>query len=166
MNNLKKIGLTALGTTLIASSAFAADMSVTGGASISFDQTSDKVGGSSVYMGDSINFNASGEMDNGVTVVVHYEIDGGALDDHSITLGFAEMGSLNFAGSGGSTSMSAMDDMMPNAYEEAFDVVAGTPTVINGVSGGNSFKYTSEDMGGAVATIAVAPQTLVPIAIK
>jgi outer membrane protein OmpU len=154
MNKLKTIGLTALGTTLIASSAFAADMSVTGGASISFDQTSDKVGGSSVYMGDSINFNASGEMDNGVTVAVHYEIDGGALDDHSITLGFTEMGSLNFAGSGGSTSMSAMDDMMPNAYEEAFDVVAGTPTVINGVSGGNSFKYTSEDMGGAVATIA------------
>jgi outer membrane protein OmpU len=48
MNNLKKIGLTALGTTLIASSAFAADMSVTGGASLSYDQTSDTVGGSSV----------------------------------------------------------------------------------------------------------------------
>ena len=42
MNNFKKIGLTALGTTLIASSAFAADMSVSGGASISFDQTDDK----------------------------------------------------------------------------------------------------------------------------
>ena len=154
MNNLKKIGLTALGTTLIASSAFAADMSVSGGASISYDQTSDVAGGSSVYMGDSINFNASGEMDNGVTVGVHYEIDGGALDDHSITLGFTDMGSLNFAGSGGSTSMSAMDDKTPNAYEESWDIVTGTPTVINGESGANSFLYTSASMGGAVFTMA------------
>jgi outer membrane protein OmpU len=159
MNNLKKIGLTALGTTLIASSAFAADMSVSGGASISFDQTSDKVGGSSVYMGDSINFAASGEMDNGVTVAVAYEIDGGALDDHGITFGFADMGTLTFDGSGGGSSLSSMDDVTPNAYEESWDIVAGTPTVINGESGKNSFKYTSEDMGGAVATIAYLNDT-------
>jgi len=154
MNNLKKIGLTALGTTLIASSAFAADMSVSGGASLSFDQTSDKVGGSSVYMGDSINFDASGEMDNGMTVAVNYEIDGGALDDHSFTLGTADMGSLTFAGGGGGSSFSSMDDKTPNAYEESWDIVAGTPTVINGMSGDNSMKYTSADLGGAVFTLA------------
>jgi outer membrane protein OmpU len=154
MNNLKKIGLTALGTTLIASSAFAADMSVTGGASISFDQTSDKVGGSNVYMGDSINFKANGEMDNGVTVAVAYEIDGGALDDHSITLGLADMGTLRFGGHGDGSSLSSMDDMTPNAYEESWDIVAGTPSVINGQSGDNSFKYTSASIGGAVATVA------------
>jgi outer membrane protein OmpU len=153
MNNLKKIGLTALGTTLIASSAFAADMSVTGGASISFDQTSDKVGGSSIYMGDSINFTASGEMDSGVTVAVAYEIDGGALDDHSITFGMVNGGTLRFGGSGDGTSLSSMDDVMPNAYEESWDIVAGTPTVINGESGNNSFKYTSADMGGALVTV-------------
>jgi len=154
MNNLKKIGLTALGTTLIASSSFAAEMSVSGGASISYDQTSDKVGGSSVYMGDSLNFNASGEMDNGMTVAVHYEIDGGALDDHSFTIGTTDMGSLNFAGGGGGTSLSAMDDKTPNAYEESWDIVAGKPTVINGLSGDNSFKYTSANLGGAVVTMA------------
>jgi outer membrane protein OmpU len=154
MNNLKKIGLTALGTTLIASSAFAADMSVTGGASLSYDQTSDKVGGSSVYMGDSINFRASGEMDNGMTVAVHYEIDGGALDDHSFTLGTADMGSLTFDGSGGGSSLSSMDDVTPNAYEESWDIVAGTPTIINGMSGTNSMKYTSADLNGAVVTLA------------
>ena len=154
MNNLKKIGLTALGTTLIASSAFAADMSVTGAASISFDQTSDKVGGSSIYMGDSINFTASGEMDSGVTVAVAYEIDGGALDDHSITFGMVNGGTLRFGGHGDGTSLSSMDDVMPQAYEESFDIVAGTPTVINGESGNNSFKYTSADMGGAVVTVA------------
>jgi len=154
MNNLKKIGLTALGTTLIASSAFAAEMSVTGAASISVDQTSDKVGGTNVYMGDSLNFKANGEMDNGVTVAVAYEIDGGALDDHSITFGFDGNGNLRFGGHGDGTSLSSMDDKTPNAYEESWDIVKGKPTVINGTSGDNSFKYTSESMGGAVATLA------------
>jgi len=160
MNNLKKIGLTALGTTLIASSAIAADFSVSGGASISMDQTDSKKG-TSIYMGDSLNFAANGEMDNGVTVAVAYEIDGGNLDDHSFTLGTADMGSLRFGGSGDGTSVSSMDDMMPNAYEESFDVIdnngataGGTPTVINGQSGGNSFKYTSADLNGTVLTIA------------
>tara|TARA_B100000787_G_scaffold150488_1_gene123059 strand:+ start:829 stop:1749 length:921 start_codon:yes stop_codon:yes gene_type:complete len=154
MNNLKKIGLTALGTTLIASSAFAADMSVSGGASISFDQVNDKAGGSTVSMGDSINFAANGEMDNGMTVAVAYEIDGGALDDHSFTIGTTDMGSLTFAGGGGGSSLSSMDDVTPNAYEESWDIVAGKPTVINGQSGSNSFKYKSADFGGAVVTAA------------
>ena len=39
MNTFKKVGLTALGTSLIATSAFAADMSVTGGASITYAGT-------------------------------------------------------------------------------------------------------------------------------
>ena len=155
MNKLKTIGLTAFGTTLIASSAFAAEMSVSGGASLTLDST-DQNGnrGNGFYMGDSINFNASGEMDNGFSVAVHYEIDGGALDDHSFSLGLNDAGTLTFAGSGGSTSMSAMDDKTPNAYEESWDIVAGTPTVINGVSGANSFLYTSPTVQGATVTVA------------
>ena len=39
MNTFKKVGLTALGTSLIATSAFAADLAVTGGASITFAGT-------------------------------------------------------------------------------------------------------------------------------
>ena len=156
MNKLKTLGLTALGTALISTSAFAADMSVTGGASISFDDTNRGKAnrGNGMYMGDSINFNASGEMDNGVGVAVHYEIDGGALDDHSITLTLGEMGSINFNGSGGSLAVGAMDDVMPNAYEESWDVVAGADAnVINGVSGASSIKYTSPTVSGASFSI-------------
>ena len=36
MNKLHKVGLTALATSLVASSAFAGDLSVSGGASISY----------------------------------------------------------------------------------------------------------------------------------
>ena len=46
MNNLKKIGLTALGTALVSSSAFAGSLDVTGTAGITY------VGNSSVDNGD------------------------------------------------------------------------------------------------------------------
>ena len=163
MNKLTKVGLTALGTTLIASSAFAAEMSVTGGASISLQNvSSDQVAGAvattegnGFSMGDSINFNASGEMDNGFTASVHYEIDGGALDDHSITIGLGDAGSINFAGKGGSSALSAIDDVTPNAYEESWDIITGADTqIINGVTGANMFKYTSPSVGGATFAMA------------
>ena len=156
MNKLKTLGLTALGTALISTSAFAADLSVTGGASISFDDTNRGKAnrGNGMYMGDSINFKASGEMDNGVGVAVHYEIDGGALDDHSINFTLGEMGSINFNGSGGSLALGAVDDVMPNAYEESWDVVAGADAnVINGVSGAGSLKYTSPTVSGASVSV-------------
>jgi outer membrane protein OmpU len=41
MNNLKKIGLTALATTLVASSVFAGEMSVNGNASIAMQHATD-----------------------------------------------------------------------------------------------------------------------------
>ena len=130
MNKLKTIGLTALGTALISTSAFAADMSVSGGASISFDDTNrgkaDR--GNGFYMGDSINFAASGEMDNGMSVAVNYEIDGGALDDHKIVIGLPDMGSITFAGHGGSSALSMVDDVMPTAYEEPWDILTTSTT--------------------------------------
>jgi outer membrane protein OmpU len=156
MNKLKTIGLTALGTTLIASSAFAAEMSVSGSASISFDDTNRGHGtrGNGFYMGDSIKFNASGEMDNGVSVAVYYEIDGGALDDHNIVLGLNDMGTLEFNGHGSSLAVGAVDDVMPQAYEESFDIILGSDAdIINGVSGNGSFKYTSPTVQGATVAI-------------
>ena len=156
MNKLKTIGLTALGTALISTSAFAADMSVSGNASISFDDNNrgkaDR--GNGFYMGDSINFKASGEMDNGVSVAVNYEIDGGTLDDHKIVLGLPAMGTITFNGHGESLAMGAMDDKMPNAYEESWDAVTGADTnVINGVSGNSSMLYTSESYAGLTLNV-------------
>jgi len=156
MIKLKTIGLTALGTALISTSAFAADMSVSGGASISFDDTNRGKGdrGNGFYMGDSINFAASGEMDNGMSVAVNYEIDGGALDDHKIVIGLPDMGSITFNGGGEVLAMGAMDDVMPNAYEESWDIVAGADASnVNGVSGASSFKYTSENYSGLTLNV-------------
>ena len=163
MNNFKKIGLSALAGSLVAVSAHAAEFSVSGSASITMDRpTVDKgvATGNDFSMGDSLSFNASGETDGGLGVAVMYEIDNGALDDYDMTLS-GDWGSLKFNGSGSSSALGAIDDVTPNAYEEAWDIVdydgtltVGAPTVIGGGGGTNMFIYTSPSFSGATITAA------------
>ena len=157
MNNLKKIGLSALAGSLVSFSAGAAEMSVSGGAAIYFDDTNrgKATRGNGFYMGDSLNFSASGETDNGIAITVKYEIDGGTLDDYSLSMG-GDWGTLVFDGHGASSAMGAVDDVTPNAYEEAWDIIdvdgtsaSGSPLVIGGGGGDNAFIYTSPSVSGA-----------------
>ena len=162
MNNLRKIGLSALAGSLATFSVNAADVSISGSGSISFDDTNrgkaDR--GNGFYMGDSLKFNMSGETDGGLGIAVYYEIDGGALDDYNLKMS-GDWGTLTFDGHGGSSAFGAIDDKTPNAYEESWDIIdtdgtaaAGSPTVINGGGGNNMFIYTSPSMGGATLTAA------------
>ena len=161
MNNLKKIGLSALAGSLASVSAHAAEVSVSGSASITMDRPSKShVTGNDFSMGDSLNFNMSGETDGGLGVAVFYEIDNGALDDYDMTLS-GEFGSLKFNGSGTSSAVGAIDDVTPNAYEEAWDVLdtdgtatSGSPLVIGGGGGTNMFIYTSPSFSGFTVTAA------------
>jgi outer membrane protein OmpU len=153
MNNFKKVGLTALAGSLIASSAFAASMSVTGGADISLMNSSNADQGNSFSSGDSLNFSGSGELDNGMVVTSNVEIDGGTYDDRSVVIEMPEMGTLKFQQSG-DTAMSAVDDVMPTAYDASWDVLGSSTTApaagqtlkattIGGYSTGNNFFYTA-----------------------
>ena len=163
MNNFKKIGLSALAGSLVAVSAHAAEFSVSGSASITMDRPVLDKGvatGNDFSMGDSLTFDASGETDGGLGVAVMYEIDGGALDDYDMTLS-GDWGSLKFNGSGASSALGAVDDVTPNAYEEAWDIVdydgtltVGAPTIIGGGGGTNMFIYTSPSFSGATITAA------------
>ena len=169
MNNFKKIGLSALAGSMVAMSAQAGDMAVTGVATMSMTKGSE-TGKTTYSMNNHVNFSGTTELDNGLTITYAMELDGdegdvgdqpasGGVDNPSITIATDGMGTLVFAGEGGSSSMSAMDDKTPNAYEEAFDGLnsSSTAVVINGHSANNMFTYTSENMGGAVATVAFVP---------
>ena len=178
MNKLTKIGLSALAGSLVAISAHAGSLSVSGSASISFaDGDTDNAGGTAAEanqwtMGDSLTFSGGGELDNGMSVAVKYEYDddegdangGGSnqpgFDSHSVTLSSAEMGSITFAGHGGATNMDNMDDKTPNAFEESWDGVseADEETLVNGITGHNSFFYKAPSMGGATFSVAYVPQ--------
>ena len=99
MNNFKKVGLTALAGSLIATSAYAGEMSVAGGASIEMKNNSGSSGGKGWAMGNQLTFSGSGELDNGLNVSLSFVIDQGdneidvdtdgseaPFDSHSVTV--------------------------------------------------------------------------------
>jgi outer membrane protein OmpU len=159
MNNLKKVGLTALATSLITTSAFAGAVSVTGSASINLANQSNSTQSNGFSSGDSLNFTGSGELDNGMSVTMKQEIDGGVMDDRSVAISMDGLGTLTFHNHGGSTAMSAVDDVMPTAYGESWDVIghastsasltagqAGKEGAIGGYATNNSFFYDVPEM--------------------
>ena len=153
MNKLKKIGLTALGTSLVASSAIAADASLTG--NVGYTWSSEEVGTSTTdgigYEAD-FNMSVSGEMDNGWTAT------GSLLLTESATLSSSwtslTMGSLGtvIVGNGYGGVGQAFDDVTPKAYEENHDGMK-TQTAIDSVGanmGNSSLMYfgPTVDLGG------------------
>ena len=143
--NIKKIGLTALAGSLVSiSAANAGSLSASGAASITFSGNDAGTGGNGLSMSDTVNFVGSGEMDNGMTVTASFELDNNAvggsgeyMDSRSIKIDTNGMGTITFAGHGGSSAMGAVDDVMPTAYGESFDIL-GTANDQTGATTGTS----------------------------
>jgi outer membrane protein OmpU len=160
MNNLKKIGLTALGTAMVATSAQAASLSVSGATSIFFGGEDNSNAGNGWSMTDQIDFNASGEMDNGFTVDMYLQFDGGStLDDKTLAIGMGDMGTLTFSGHGGNGPVGAWDDKTPSANEESWGTSIGGkvdgPT--NSAVSDNSFIYDYTVTDGLALKAAYKP---------
>ena len=161
MNNLKKIGLTALGTAMVATSAQAASLSVSGATSIFFGGEDNSNGGNGWSMTDQIDFNASGEMDNGFTVDMYLQLDGSTapFDDKTLAIGMGDMGTLTFSGHGGNGPVGAWDDKTPSANEESWGTsIGGTvdgPT--NSAVSDNSFIYDYTISDGIALKAAYKP---------
>jgi outer membrane protein OmpU len=132
MNNLKKIGLTALAGSLVATSVQATDLTASGAASIGFGGADKGTSANGFYMNDSVTFSGSGEMDNGFNVTLSLELDNNenvgtsAMDSRSIKIDMADMGTLTFGGHGGDSVVGGVDDVMPTAYGETWDIISNT----------------------------------------
>ena len=138
MNNLKKVGLTALATTLVTSASVAGELSVSGSASLSYTGTSSASGTNPWAMGDSVKFNGGGDLDNGMSVSVYYELDGGTFDDYNLKVGMGDSGTISFSGNSSSGSgVDKLKDIVPNAYTPVYEA---TDTVDSGLvdSSGNT----------------------------
>ena len=160
MNNLKKIGLTALGTAMVATSAQAASLSVSGATSIFFGGEDNSNAGNGWSMTDQIDFNASGEMDNGFTVDMYLQFDSGStLDDKTLAIGMGDMGTLTFSGHGGNGPVGAWDDKTPSANEESWGTaIGGTATTpVNSAVSDNSFIYDYTVTDGLALKAAYKP---------
>jgi len=145
MNNLKKLGLTALAGSLMATSAYAADYTISGGASMDIKNRDQLSSGRTIGMGNQLNFSASGETDGGLTVSTAFELDqaaaGGAgpFDNHSVSVGSDSMGTITVAGHGGTNAGSALD---ATAAGDLWDnTLGGSVAMSAGASGNNLVTY-------------------------
>jgi outer membrane protein OmpU len=141
MNKLKKLGLTALAGSLVATSVVAGELAVTGGASLDYTSTSESTG-NGWSMGDSVNFNGSGDV-NGMDVSLQIELDGGTYDDYSLAINTGEGGTITFSGaSKGVGGLNNYADVVPTAWEEVYDVTDGRDHgMVGNISSTSSFAY-------------------------
>ena len=161
MNNFKKIGLSALAGSLAAMSVNAAELTATGGASITFAGQEAVSSGNGLSMNDSITFSGSTELDNGWTVSTSFLLDnsdgveGSIFDARSITIDTGSAGIISFEGDDAAGAMGAVDDVMPTADgNETWDVLgasdaSGATAELNSLGSANSnnmIKYSTGSM--------------------
>jgi outer membrane protein OmpU len=146
MNNLKKVGLTALAGALATVSVNAADLSVTGTASINLYQEEGKDSGNGWTMADVITFSASQELDNGMVVSVKHTLDDQIVDGRSLTVDMGDNGVFTFSGIDGSSVLGAKDDTTPTAGEEAWGDVTGATGALGGASSNDMMGYSNSSL--------------------
>ena len=159
MNKFKKLGLTALAGSLVATSAYAGEVTVAGGASMGVKNNSGTDGGKSWTMGNQLTFSGGGELDNGLNVSISFVLDQGdnsvgaaknattatgesPFDSHSITVSSDELGSVTMAGEGGSSAQTAVDGTAAgDIFDNGFGI--SSPAASDMASGGLLYTLPS-----------------------
>ena len=170
MTNLKKLGLTALAGSLVATTGYAGSLDVSGAAKVSYN-SGDNGGtnGNPFSMTRDITFSGSGEMDNGMTISYFQLLSAGAFSSSGLTLDMGDAGTATFMnGTSGGHGISAYEDKMPTAGEQVWDDLNGeangvlTGNKTNKIGYGTSFAganvsvdYNKQQDGGSAKSIAV-----------
>ena len=170
MTNLKKLGLTALAGSLVATTGYAGALDVTGAAKVSYvSADTSETSGNPFSMTRDINFAGSGEMDNGMTISYFQLLGAGSFSSSGLTLDMGDAGSATFMnGASGGHGISAYEDKMPSAGEQVWDDLDGeangvlTGNKANKIGYGTSFAganisvdYNKQEGGGSGKSIAV-----------
>ena len=107
MNKFKKVGLSALAGSLVAMSAHAAEVSMSGGASVGMYQESE-ADKTKFYNNDSITFTVTGETDGGIVITNTVELDAssahtGGTDNAITTFAMDGLGTVTYGRHGASS---------------------------------------------------------------
>jgi outer membrane protein OmpU len=152
--NIRKIGLTALAGSLVASTAIAGELTITGGAILSYKDVSGTLAVDAtnrVAMDQELTAAGSAELDNGMTVSLSHALDatGSASSTSSITLDMGDMGTIAYSDASIGGGLNALDDITPTAWEEVTDGVTGN--VQAGMANGSGFAYSNTVAGAALS---------------
>jgi len=149
MDNLKKVGLTALAGSLAAISANAAEMSVSGATVLTYtSEDPTETTGNPYGMKTNLSFTASGEV-NGYTVSYMQTSQDkfAGMTSARMTIDMGDMGTLAFDQGSGS-GLSTIDDKTPTAAEEIWDGLDGTTVGgLVGVGSSGAWNYVKSYNG-------------------
>ena len=176
MNNLKKIGLTALAASLVSTSVFAGEVTVAGSAKMAVEgyAGTDQNAGKGFSMGNQLTFSGSGELDNGLTASISFVLDQGdnetnveagaseaPFDSHSVSISSDALGKLTMHGEGGSNAAAALDTTAAGDIWDNFDNAALTTgvKVKTGTSGADILVYALPSiMDDLALSVSYSPQ--------
>ncbi len=147
MNKLAKIGLTALAGSLVATSAFAGAMSVSGSAKVSYVGGKGDSATNPASNSKGISFSGSGELDNGFTVSTGYTMTNAAFSSTYVSLDMGDSGTLHFMNGTSKAGIQKYQDMMPTAGEQVWDDVDTDDNGVVGTGNANTFGYEVSVMG-------------------
>ena len=145
MNNFKKIGLSALAGSLVAFSANAAEISVSGGVELTYQDTGgnkgNEVTGNSFGANSGLTFSGSGDVGFGTVSMTRAINDTNTGWGSSFqTLDMGSIGVFSFDSTGGAlVGSTANDDLLPTAYEEMWTGVSSSG--VKGVGSTNVIGY-------------------------
>ena len=154
MTNLKKIGLSALAGSLVAFSANAVEMSVTGTAEVTYTTSAGKGSmstGNPWGSNTSLKFSGSGDVGFGTATIVRTLNDGAnhsTQSDNFVsayqTVDMGSMGTLSFDSAGGGLEgVTAYDDLLPTAYEEVWNGVGSGTSYNAGAASNDTLGYSN-----------------------
>jgi len=148
MNNLKKLGLAVAGSTLVASSAYAGALDVSGNAKISMKSADDdEVTGNSFSMDKGIAFTGSGELDNGYSVSYLYKMSDSSHTSSNVSIDMGDAGVFGVGRGNSGAGIRTVRYKFPTAGEEVWD---DTDTDDNGIvgTGDTNALYYTNSFGG------------------
>jgi len=170
MTNLKKLGLTALAGSLVATTGYAGALDISGAAKVSYvSQDETEVSGNPFSMTRDIAFTGSGEMDNGMTISYDQLLSAGAFSSSGLALDMGDAGTLSFRhGGSGGHGIGAYEDKMPTANENVWDDLDGqangvlTKNAVGKIGYGTtlaganvSVDYNKQEDGGSAKSFGV-----------
>tara|TARA_B100001123_G_scaffold186054_2_gene212855 strand:+ start:603 stop:1649 length:1047 start_codon:yes stop_codon:yes gene_type:complete len=160
MKKLTKVGFSALCGSLAAiSSANAGELTVTGGAHMTWTSLDKAVTGNPIGIDSSLTFKGSGELDNGWTFSMTIaNADKSAYSSTAVNLTMGGLGSLNFNQGDSGNGIDALDDKMPTAWEEPWGAGLSTGVkLVSGVGPSSNVQYTTPTIAGVTLAVAWAP---------
>jgi len=153
MTNLKKLGLSALAGSLVAISAQAGEMSVSGAINATYKTKSGGVttGAGSIGNDKDVAFTGSGELDNGWTFkMVSTMVDAGTISSNYTTITMGSLGTINVNGLHAGGAGGKYDEEVPQAYEQTSDGMSNSSNTVGSTLDSSSLTYNSPsyDLGG------------------